>query len=155
MDAMFDKRVAQHHKLDAKIEELQKELKEKLRPFLEVRAKIRAELLDMLNKSGQDSAKTEFGTVSRTVRTTASIEDLELFKEHVIGTEDWEAIDWKANSTAAIEYLGEHDGQLPPGVKLSQSVDISVRAPGAATTRKPRLLPTKSNPFPEEAQHGN
>jgi hypothetical protein len=46
----------------------------------------------------------------------------------VIGTEQWDLLDKKANVTAVTDYLNEN-GVLPPGVKYSTRFDVGVRAP--------------------------
>ena len=113
----FDLRIAQYHRLEAKIDEIETEQKEKLRPYKEAREKLRALMLGMLNDSGQESAKTSAGTVYKTTRSSASLEDPEAFKRHVIGSENWDLLDWKANLTAAQDFASANDGELPPGVK--------------------------------------
>lgn len=149
-DVNFAKRIEQHEALEQKIDEITKEFKTKLEPYLKGRAIVRAALLKMLDDTGQTSAPTAYGTATKVVRTTASVEDLELFRDHVIATGDWDALDWKCNSTVARERV-EQTGALPPGVKLNQSVDVSVST-ARAKARKPTVRPTKSNPFPEEQE---
>jgi hypothetical protein len=124
----ISRRIAQHHALDIKIKAMKDEFDTKIKPFLEVKAKLRALLLQMLNDSGQESAKTDQGTVYKTARQTASLDDPEAFQRHVIGTEAWELADWKANVTACIDFA-EMNKHLPPGVKLSTQFDVGVRAP--------------------------
>lgn len=125
----FEHRLTQYRTLDAKIKAMSDEFKAKMEPYTEAKEKLRAHLLDMLNKSGQDSAKTQAGTVYKTTKRTASLDDPEAFKRHVIGSENWDMLDWKANITAVEDFAASNDGQLPPGVKVSQKLDIGVRAP--------------------------
>ena len=47
-------------------------------PLNEKMDKLEAKLLDVFNKTGMDSVKTEFGTAYATTRTTASIADREV-----------------------------------------------------------------------------
>lgn len=125
----FEHRLVQYRKLEAKIKELADEHKKRMEPFSDAREKLRAHLLDMLNKSGQDSAKTTAGTVYKTTKQSASLDNPEQFKRHVIGSENWDLLDWKANITAVMDFALQNEGQLPPGVKITQKLDIGVRAP--------------------------
>lgn len=127
-DDSFQKRIEQHRIIDAKIKAMKEEFEEKLRPYKEGKEKLRGYLLEMLIKSGQDSAKTISGTVYRLTRSSASLEDVEAFRRHVIGTETWDLLDWKANITAVEDFLKAND-HLPPGVKITRLADIGVRAP--------------------------
>src|SRR3982751_774705 len=54
-------------------------------------------LLKALKATGQDSAKTKAGTAYRKSFVSVTVADKEAFRRHVIGTEDWDLIDWRAN----------------------------------------------------------
>ncbi len=124
----FGKRVAQRRQLDAKIKEIKAQHKEQLKPYTEALDMLDAVLLDALNKSGQQNAKTLSGTVYITRKHTASLEDAQVFMDFVIEHELWELLDRKANSTAVTDFL-EANKKLPPGVKYNTIVDIGVLAP--------------------------
>ena len=151
----FVKRIEQSRKLDAIIKAKMDAFAEEMRPYRDVKEKLRAAMLDMLNKSGQDSAKTEAGTVYRTTKVSCSLEDPELFRRHVIGTESWELADWKANSTACVDFV-EANSHLPPGVKMTTMQDVGVRAPVArkstAADRAGRALQQVENQTQEQPQ---
>jgi len=86
-------------------------------------------LLQSLNATGQDSARTNAGTAYKKVWTSATIRDKEAFRRHVIGTEDWDLIDWRANKTAVVKAIEENQ-EPPPGVDFSRGYDVGVRRPG-------------------------
>jgi hypothetical protein len=132
----FETRLVQYRQLEAKIDAMEEEHKARVMPFKEAREKLRALMLKMLHDSGQDSAKTAVGTVYRLTRTSVSLDDPTEFRRHVIGSENWDLIDWKANKSAVADYATMNEGQLPPGVKVTQMLDIGVRAPAAPRTRK-------------------
>ena len=129
----FDHYIELHRKLKAKREEIENEYKAKDAPYREAYEKLRAHLLSMLQATGQDSAKTAAGTVYSTVKFSASLENPDEFMRHVIGSQAWELLDRKANTTACADYA-TMNGALPPGVKMTSRVDIGVRAP-----TKPRV----------------
>jgi hypothetical protein len=127
-DLNFELRIGQRRALDAKITEIQRAHKEQLKPYKDALDKLDVLLLDMLTQSKQENARTNAGTVYKTTKYTASITNLPEFQRHVIGTESWDLVDWKANLTATKEFATENKA-LPPGVKLSARVDIGVTAP--------------------------
>lgn len=91
--------------------------------------KIKAILLDMLNKSGAKSFATDRGTVYRR----------EVMKPSAA---DWSAI-WawaKANDAMEIfekrlkvgfiqDFMEEHNGAIPPGINVHRVFEVSVRRP--------------------------
>ena len=86
-------------------------------------------LLQSLNATGQNTARTNAGTAYKKLWTSATITDKDAFRRHVIGTEDWDLIDWRANKTAVAECV-EKNKEPPPGVNFSQGYDVGVRRPG-------------------------
>lgn len=78
-----------------------------------------------LLEAGLDNIKTKVGTAFLTTKTTASLQDPDLFMQHVISTGQFELLDRKANMTAVREYLKEH-GALPPGANLSSIQTVGV-----------------------------
>ena len=91
--------------------------------------KLNAILLQYLNSTNQTAAPTKAGTAYKKRWTSATIADKEAFRRHVIGTEDWDLIDWRANKTAVAEAV-ENNKEPPPGVNFSQGYDVGVRRPG-------------------------
>jgi hypothetical protein len=124
----FELRVSQFIQLRNKKKEIADRHKEELAPVNEMLAKLEALLLQGLNQTGQDSAKTAAGTVYKTEQKSVSLEDPEEFMRHVIGQEAWELLDRKANKTAIADFVAEN-GAPPPGVKYSTMFEVGVRAP--------------------------
>jgi hypothetical protein len=93
------------------------------------------DLLRMLNATGQDSAKTKDGTAYITTQVSATLADAEAFRRHVIGTESWELLDWRANKTAVKDFVSEHQ-EPPPGVNYSTMRVVGVRAPTKKTEER-------------------
>ena len=122
----ISKRVEQYVALRDKIKEIKIQQKEELAPYNVMLDKLGSSCLKFLQDTGQESARTENGTVYITTRGTASLEDAEAFMRHVIGTQEWELLDRRANSTAVKAYI-EENGTLPPGVRFSDIIDVGVR----------------------------
>src|SRR5215210_2277437 len=122
----FEKRIGQYVKLRDMIKEKEEAHKEELKPYREALDTLNNMLLGMLKETGQDSAKTVFGTAYRKVKRSATIADGDAFRRHVIGSEDWSLIDWRANVKAVEEFVKENH-EAPPGVNYSTMFDVGVR----------------------------
>lgn len=126
MSHTIETRIDQYVKLRDLIKQKDDEHKEQMAPYRDLLDKLNSTLLDYLNKAGADSAATKVGTVYRTVKESASLEDADSFMRHVIGTESWELLERKANLAAVREFVTEN-GALPPGVKMSSIQVVGVR----------------------------
>ena len=83
-------------------------------------------LLDFLNTSGADSIASPGGTAYKKLDTSVTVSDAAEFRRHVIGSEAWELIDWRANKTAVKDLLDAGAG-LPPGVNYSSAYSVGIR----------------------------
>lgn len=88
--------------------------------------KLGNELLEHLNETGAESLKGKSGTVYKSTNTNCSVEDRDAFLEYVTANELWDALDVKANKTYVKEQM-EAGNAIPPGVKVSQFVQVGVR----------------------------
>jgi hypothetical protein len=122
----WNKRTEQY----VKLRDLKKEIKDRhtqeLAPINDMMEKLEALFLRELNASKQDSAKAASGTVYKTIKRTASLEDPAQFRSYVIGGELWDLADMRANVAAVEDFVKEH-GQLPPGVKYSEIEEVGIR----------------------------
>lgn len=100
--------------------------KESLAKVIAAMDKIEAGLLEHLNTNGINSVASDAGTAYRSVQLSTSIEDKEAFRKFVIETEQWDALDWKANKSFVKDYLEENQ-ETPPGVKTSQIQVVGVQ----------------------------
>ena len=87
---------------------------------------LEAGMLDALNKMGVDSVAGKAGTVYKKLTTSVTIADAREFRRHVIGGEDWDLIDWRANKTAVNDRVEAGD-PLPPGVNRSTFFTVGIR----------------------------
>jgi hypothetical protein len=126
VDHRVDKRVAQLVMIRDEIERVEEEQKKQVAPLKAVRDRIIGELLMFLEQTGQKSAKTAEGTVSIKVTYTAPLTDPDEFMTFVRENDAYELMDRRANATACKEYAEEHDGALPPGVKLNSKRSVGV-----------------------------
>jgi len=121
-----EKRVGQYIKL----RDLKAEMKEKheseLKPVNETMAMIEEELKSALNSVNATNMKTDAGTVSISVKASASAADINAFWTWVITQGAFDMLDKKPNVTAITEYVKQH-GVPPPGVNYSTYQGIGVR----------------------------
>jgi phage host-nuclease inhibitor protein Gam len=89
--------------------------------------KLEAKLLDVFNKTGMDSVKTENGTAYTAVRTTASIADREAFMEFVKANEEWSLLEVRASKTAIEQFRDSNNDELPPGVNIRSERVVNIR----------------------------
>lgn len=86
---------------------------------------IEGTILGFLNSSNQRNAKTTAGTASKVEDVSVTIKDPDTFRRHVIGTQSWEMLDWRANKTAA-NSLAEAGVDLD-ALGLDRSVRYSIQ----------------------------
>lgn len=85
-------------------------------------------LLDKLNELGVDSLSGPdgTGTAYKKLTTSVTVADQREFRRHVIGSEHWDLIDWRANKTAVTDGVEKGEG-LPPGVNFNQFFTVGIR----------------------------
>jgi phage host-nuclease inhibitor protein Gam len=95
-------------------------------PLNEKMEKLEAKLLEVFNKTGMDSVKTEFGTAYTTTRVTASVADRDIFMTHVRENDDWAMLEVRASKSAVEQYRETHN-DLPPGISMREERVVNVR----------------------------
>ncbi len=107
--------------------EMKSEFEASVAPINEKMEKLEAKLLDVFNKTGMDSVKTEHGTAYTAVRTTASVADREAFMEFVKANEEWSLIEVRAAKTAIEQFRDNNDNELPPGINIRSERVVNIR----------------------------
>ena len=145
-------RIGNYKLLEAKIKEMTDTFKDTLKPYNELLAQMENSLIKYLQDNKQLNAKTVKGTAYLSSRVSYRQDDPDSFKRHVIGTEQWDIVDWKANKTAmdamwneALTKAGGDPNKfidpIPPGVVRSEEVTLGVLSPS-----KPRVKTIKPRP---------
>jgi hypothetical protein len=122
----IDARVDQYVQIRDKIRDMEKAHDELIRPYKDALEQLGSLLLDHLNKTGLESARTASGTVYRSEKVSASVQDVSAFWGYVEGAKAWELIDKRANKTAVTDYV-QANGAAPPGVNYNVSHVVGVR----------------------------
>src|SRR6266576_838310 len=121
----FDELVRAFVELRKVVKEIEDRHKQELAKPLRLKELLTAELLEGLASTGQEMARTQYGTVSAAVRVTPSCSDPNLFIAYVREHDAYALMDRRPNGTACAEFAKAH-GQLPPGVKVSQVRYVNV-----------------------------
>lgn len=107
--------------------QMKSEFEASVAPITDKMEKLEAKLLDVFNKTGMDSVRTEHGTAYTAVRTTASVADREAFMEFVKANEEWSLLEVRASKTAIEQFRDSNDNELPPGVNIRSERVVNIR----------------------------
>jgi hypothetical protein len=124
--------IAEYIELREEKKVYEEKIKEAMHDRFEARMDaIEANLMAFLLANESEGVRTPTGTAFKRVETSVTVGNQDEFRRHVIGTQQWELIDFRANKTAVKTFVEEHEGQLPPGVNMNQTTVISVRKPSS------------------------
>jgi hypothetical protein len=124
----IDQIIGHLRKVRARLDEIKEDYKKACEPLKGVEGQLEDRIRAFLDATGQEMARTDQGTVSISLRHTASLSDPDEFMTFVEEHGLLELLDRRANATACRAYADEH-GELPPGVRVNSIRSISVRAP--------------------------
>jgi hypothetical protein len=110
------------------IAEIKQRHKNELAPSEKAMGVLAAELIEVLDQSGVESARTKSGTVSLSSHDSASCSDPTMFIDYVREHDAYELVNRHPNPTACKEFVKEH-GKPPPGVKLNSIRTVKVNSP--------------------------
>jgi hypothetical protein len=83
-------------------------------------------LLEFLDTSRLQSSACAAGTVFKATHVSATVTDKDVFMAFVKSTDQFEALDVKANKTFVQEYM-EDNKEAPPGVKVTSIASVGVQ----------------------------
>lgn len=122
----MDKTVEQFITVRNALKRLEDRFDQEKKALIDIRDVLTARILDFLDQTSQESARTKHGTASKSVRYTATVTDPEAFMNHVITTRQYDLIERRANPTAVREFIAQHNAR-PPGCNLTAKRSVSVR----------------------------
>lgn len=114
-------------KLRDKKAKIKAEFDEAVAPVQEKIDQLEVKLLDVFNKTGMDSVKTEFGTAYTSTRTSVSMADRDAFLAFVRETGDFNMLDVRPSRSAVPEFAAANGGELPPGINMRTERVVNVR----------------------------
>lgn len=119
--------VEQYIKLRDKKAAMKKAYEESLEPYDKALDSIEGVMHKRLLERGADSVRTEFGTAFKSTLTKYRVADKDAFKGFVIENRAWNLLSADVDKDAAIEWAKEHEGVPPPGVDVTQIIDVKFR----------------------------
>lgn len=122
----INKRVEQYIQLRDIIKQKEDAFREDIKPYREALEGLNALLLKYLHGINTDSASSPAGTVYRTVKKAATIQDVDAFWNYIQQSQDYDLLDKRANVVAVSDFIQQH-GTAPPGVKFSAAHVVGVR----------------------------
>lgn len=88
--------------------------------------KIEGLLLKRFNESGAESVRTKAGTAFKSVRTSVTCADRELFFDFVKAHDLYDMLEARPAKGVVEQYQAEH-GDFPPGLNINRMMSISIR----------------------------
>lgn len=87
---------------------------------------IESKFKEMLDATGQESAKTASGTVYKTLRTSAKVADWNVLLAYIIKHDAYDLLTKNVSKDAAKARM-EETGEIVPGVDFVRFIDVGVR----------------------------
>ena len=84
-------------------------------------------LLEHMNQAGASNLGVAAGTIMVQVKTMPGLKDKGSFLDFVRQTGQVELLQARVSSTAVKEYMEHNDNQLPPGVDVTTSREVTIR----------------------------
>lgn len=126
-DAVLGHMIDSYIKLRDKKEAIKKQQDEVLKQYSDAMEQIEDFLRGLLKRQQISSISCDAGTAFLRRKRSATVADMGSFREFIISNENFDLADFRANVEAVEGYLGEHEGQLPPGVNFSTFEAVSVQ----------------------------
>jgi len=108
-------------------EELSKEFDIKDKGLKDKQELIENHLLNFLNETGQESSRTEFGTVYRQEDLIPSAADWSVIYEWIKENDAWDMLERRLKKTFIKTFSETNKGELPPGVNVFRKYLVRVR----------------------------
>lgn len=110
--------------IKAQLEKRHKERKAKVDDKMK---SIEAQLLQFFEETGQESARTKYGTPYTQLRESVTVSSRDDFLDFVRENEAWDMLENRASKTAVLEYKDEHE-ELPPGLSYRAERIVNVKS---------------------------
>lgn len=123
----IDKLVAAYVNCRDHLAEVRKAFKETEDEHKSSLAIIETAIMEEADRQGVESFKTAHGTAFKTKKDFISVENWPAALDHMIANDLTHLLTKSVGKAAAKEYMEEHGGQLPPGLKYGYIPAISIR----------------------------
>lgn len=85
------------------------------------------EILKFFEDTGQESSKTDAGTVFKTTKTQAAVADWDAFWKWCLAGEHFHFLEHRVNKTAVDEYRTANENAIPPGINCAAETTVQFR----------------------------
>lgn len=121
----IDEMIKQYRELRDKKAAIAKLCDEKTKPLTEAMLELNAQILSFLNQTGQESAKSKYGTAFKKEKLMLSITDADAFFEFITKNDAYDLLTKQVIKSAYKDY--EDNGVVVPGVKAQRQQVINIR----------------------------
>lgn len=104
--------------------------KEALKPLNDKLDLIENKMLEVMEKNGLDSIKTSAGTAYKSLRTSATVADKDVFWTFVVSNQEYGLLDKRVLKSGVEQYI-ERTGSVPAGVNWRQEATVNFRRASA------------------------
>ena len=91
--------------------------------------RLKSVMLAELNASNGESIRTSAGTFFRKLEVIPSGQDWDAFYDWIKEHDAFDALERRIKRTFIADYMGTHDGAIPPGVSVFRRYTVEVRKP--------------------------
>jgi hypothetical protein len=115
-----------YRQLRDKKKELEDRHSEELAPYRDAMKGLEAVLLNHLNHSGQESARTLGGTIYKTTRRSVKVVDAEALRAWSEAQGRPDIFQARVNNEV-LESIIEQGGSMPPGIEISSTITVNIK----------------------------
>ena len=125
-DATLSQMITSYIALRDKKGEIETAHKATVKKYDDAMEQIENYLKGLLHTQHLTSLSCDAGVAFIKRKRSATIADTQTFREHVISTQNFDLVDFRAKADIVEDYANEHEGQLPPGVNFRTYDDVQV-----------------------------
>lgn len=121
-------RVAQKYvEYKNKLEELEREHKERCKPYQERMVVLQGIMIDLCKQLGVTSMRTPHGTIMKSVKTKYWASDWDEFKKFLLKNEALDLVERRIHQGNMAEFLKENPDKVPVGLNVDSEYTATVR----------------------------
>lgn len=121
-------RVAQKYvEYKNKLEELEREHKERCKPYQERMVVLQGIMIDLCKQLGVTSMRTPHGTIMKSVKTKYWASDWDEFKKFLLENEALDLVERRIHQGNMAEFLKENPDKVPVGLNVDSEYTATVR----------------------------
>jgi hypothetical protein len=117
-DTTLNEMITSYIALRDKKAAIEKEQKAVIKNYDDAMEQIENFLMGHLRQQKLTNMACEAGVAFIKRKRSATVGDTQVFREHVISTNNFDLCDFRAKPEAVEDYAKEHDGEVPPGVNF-------------------------------------